>query len=880
MMRSLSTWLLRILLPDRFREHVLDELNELHQLRVSSEGQESADRWYRRQVGRFALQALLSGLKRRSAPKGSGAHLVRRDGPGRGESLKQDIKYGLRAIRRGKVLTAVAVMSLGIGIGASTSIYSAIDVFLLRPLPFPESRDLYQVWGTNAERGWTSVYFSAPNYRDIRERSQAMDLAATDGGNYNLSTGDRPERLTGKLVTSNFFDVLGVHPAIGRDFALEEEQPGLGNVAIISDGLWRRRFGADLDIVGTTVLLDGEAYSIVGVMPPDFWYKDLRAEIWTPMVFTGEEHRGSTHLEVLARLEDGLTKEQAADELRLLMQQLEREYPEQNGGLSARLLLLRDNVFNEGLRVGSLIAIVAVAFVLLIACANVANLLLTHAAGRGREVALRGALGAGRARIVRQFLTEAMIVAALGGVLGLALSLLGIRWLLTLVPWWFQGAGDIGINGRVLLFTAGVSLLTGLLFGLAPALESRKLNMVDSLKECGRSGTAVKSVRLRKALVVSEVSLALVLLVSSVLLVQGFARLHLAEVGFAQSDVLSFRLSLPESDYPDSTSVNAFHTELMTGISTIPSVESVGAVTLLPLEGNSGTYYALPGEVIANDSQRKIASFRYTLPGYFAAMDIPVIRGRAFNESDRQGARRVMVINDELAKRHWADESPIGKQLRVGSGSREIVGVVANAKYQGADRTPDAMLYFPALQSVWRTMAWVVEATVPPETIVEAIRSEIQLLDPNLPAYAVQSLEALMDEAQSGPTNMVKIMGVLAAIALVLALGGVYGIMAYTVSQRTQELGIRVALGAQNRDVLSMVVRQGAVLGLIGVLVGIGVALGVTRGLSQFLFGVSPFDPLTFGGTATALLLAGLAATYFPARRATKVDPVVALRTE
>jgi predicted permease len=530
--------------------------------------------------------------------------------------------------------------------------------------------------------------------------------------------------------------------------------------------------------------------------------------------------------------------------------------------------------------VGSLIAIVAVAFVLLIACANVANLLLTHAAGRQREVALRGALGAGRARLVRQFLTEAMIVAALGGVLGLALSVLGIRWLLTLVPWWFQGAGDIGIDGRVLLFTVGVSLLTALLFGLAPALESSKPNMVDSLRECGRSATAVKSVRLRKALVVAEVSLALVLLVSSALLVQGFARLHLAEVGFDKSDVLSFRLSLPESDYPDGTSVNAFHSELLTSVNTIPGVESVGAVTLLPLEGNSGTYYALAGEVIENDSQRQIASSRYTLPGYFAAMDIPVLQGRAFEDSDRQGTRRVMVINEELAKRHWPDESPIGKQLQFGSGSREIVGVVGNAKYQGADRTPDAMLYFPALQSVWRTMAWVVEATAQPETVAEVIRAEIQSLDPNLPMYAVRPLETLTDEAQSGTTSMVKIMGVLAAIALVLALGGVYGVTAYTVSRRTQELGIRVALGAQKRDVLAMVVRQGAVLGLTGVLVGMGVALGVTRGLSQFLFGVSPFDPLTFGGTATALLLAGLAATYFPARRATKVDPMVALRAE
>ena len=708
-----------------------------------------------------------------------------------------------------------------------------------------------------------------------------MAVAAREGQSFNLSSGDgRPERLIGVMVTASFFRILGVQPSMGRSFTAEEEQPGQNKAAIISDGLWQRRFGGDPEIIGRQLTLDGESHTVVGVMPAGFFFEDLRTDVWTPFVITGEENRSSHYIDVIGRLRDGSSERRATEELQLLMQQLEQEYPESNAGMGGWLLSLHEDVFDEGFKMGSLISTVAVAFVLLIACANVANLLLTHAAGRESEVALRGALGAGRIRIARQFLTEALLVSVMGGALGLALSVFGIRALKTLMPPWFPMVDQIGIDARVLTFTAAVTVLTGIIFGLAPALQGSNANLVDSLKEGGRSGTAARGMRLRKALVVGEVSLALVMLVSSVLLVQGFARIRLADMGFDRTDVLTFKLALSENTYPDTAAVNDFHTQLASRIEALPGVETAAAVSGLPLQGTSATYYTLRGEVAENDLQRMIAGFKYVLPGYFDAMDIPVIRGRQLEESDRVGLPSAILISQAMAERHWQDSDPIGQQLEFFRGAREIVGVVADVRYGGANSTAGPMVYFPALQSAERIMAWVIESSLPPQNLVDAVRGEIRALDSELPVYQIATLDAAMEESSGGDTVMAKIMAVLAAIAVFLALAGVYGVMAYTVSQRTQELGIRMALGAQTRDVLAMVVRQGTVLALVGVVLGTGIALGVTRGLSRFLFGVSPFDPITYSSAAVALLLAGLAAAYFPARKATKIDPLEALRAE
>ncbi len=792
----------------------------------------------------------------------------------------QDMKYGLRSLNRSRGLIAIAILSLAIGIGANTAIFSAVDVFMLRPLPYPEPSRLYTVWTTNQDRGWTQTTFSVPDFVDLREQSQTMDLAATRGGTFTLSGDFEAERLTGLYVTPDFFRVLGVQPAQGRAFTAEEGRPGSDRVAIISYGLWQRRFGGDTGAMGTTILLDGVPHTLVGIMPQHFWFRFPGQDVWTPLAIVGDEHRDSHNLAVLARARDGFTRDQVLGEAQRRMVQIAQAYPETSAGNSAMILSLHDDVFDEGFKAGTLIATVAVLFVLLIACANAANLLLTQAAGRGQEVALRGALGAGRSRIVRQFLTEATLVALAGGLLGLLLAAVGIRGLLAIMPPQFPRTHEIGLSPRVLVYTAGITMLTGILFGLAPALHSSRANLTDSLKEGGRGGSGARGGRLRKALVVTEMALALVLLVSSALLVQGFARIRIADMGFDRSDVLTLQTVLPEGQYPDSASTNAFYLRTKARLEALPGVRTVGATDALPLQGYSGTYYVLGGQDFADPSLRRIVGFKYVLPGYFDALDVPILRGRSVLESDGPGSTPVAVVNQTLAQLLWPESDPLGQQIVLSSGPREIVGVVADTRDAGADEDAPIMMFMPVYQTTARFMDWAVEASVPLSTLVEPVRAAAQSVDPTIPVYDLMPLNALIDRTLGGDTIMAKIMSALAIIALILALGGVYGVMAYTVSQRTREMGIRLSLGAQRVNVMAMVVRQGTFLALLGIGFGLAVALGVTRGLSRFLFGVSPFDPLTYGVVAGVLLAAGVVATLFPARRATRVDPVVALRAE
>jgi len=792
----------------------------------------------------------------------------------------QDVKFGLRSLKRSRGLIAIAVLSLGIGIGANTSIFSAVDVFMLRPLPYPDSHELHRVWIANADRDWTQTSFTVPDFRDFRDQSQTMDLAALRFATFSLSGDSEAEPLDGFYVTPDFFPTLGVYPVEGRAFTADEGTPGNDRVAIISHGLWQRRFGGDPELVGSSILLDGTPHTLVGVMPPHFWFAVPGRDVWTPLAFTGEEDRNSYNLSVMARTKEGVSPEQALGEARRFMAQIAQAYPETSAGHSATMMTLHKNVFDEGFQAGTMISTVGVALVLLIACANVANLLLTHAAGRDREVALRGALGAGRSRIVRQFLTEATIVALLGGLLGLALAPFGIRGLISIMPPEFPRVHEIGLSGRVLFFTAGVTMLTGILFGLAPALHSSKTNLTDSLKEGGRSGSGARGGRLRKGLVVTEVALALVLLVSSALLVQGFARIRLADLGFDRTDVLTLRTLLPEGQYPDSASAGDFYTGLQARLAAIPGVESVGGTDAFPLQGYSGTWYVLGGEDFDDVNARRILGYKYVLPGYFQSLDISLIRGRVIQDMDRSGSLPVALINQALADLHWSGSDPIGEQIIIGSGPREIVGVVADTRDTGANEVQPAMAFFPAFQSHQLFMGWALETSLPLQSLVEPVRAEVNAVDPNVPAYDIMPMDDLIEQSLGGDLIMARIMSALAVIALILALGGVYGIMAFTVSQRTRELGVRISLGAQRGDVMAMVVRQGAVLALIGIVAGIGVALVVTRGLSRFLFGVSPFDLVTFASVAAILFVAGVAATFFPARRATKVDPMVALRVD
>ncbi len=796
------------------------------------------------------------------------------------DRIWQDIKYSFRSLRRGGLLIVIAILSLGVGIGSVTTIFTAVDVFMLRPLPYPDSQDLLSIYTTNQDRGWMWVSFSVPDFVDFREQSQAMDVAVSRGASFNLSEGDRPERAQGRRLSSNWLRVLGVQPALGRGFTEEEEIEGRDQVALISHGLWQRRFGADPEILGSNILLDGEPHTIVGVMPTDFWYQSVFDDIWVPFAITGEESRNSHYISVLARVNEGFTRAQAADETDRIAAQLATDFPETNSGNGARVMTLHEDIFNEGFRVGTSISSLAVMFLLLIACANVANLLLTHAVGREREMAVRSALGAGRGRIIRYFLTESLILSFAGGVVGVVVALFGIRWLVSVMPSWFPRVNEIALDSRALMFTMAIVILSAILVGLAPAIQGARGSTAASLKEGGRGGTAARGGRLRKGLVIGEVALALALLVASALLVQAFYNVRLADRGFDESDLLAFRIALPEQQYPDEVSVAAFHQELTDRLESLPGVNTVGSTSIIPSQGNNSTYYTLPGDDVQTDQDRKVTNLLEITPGYFDAMDVRILRGRGLEESDREGALDVIVINEVLAERHWPDEEPIGRQIVFGETTSEVVGVAANTGVATATPGERPMVYVPVYQVGRRNLAYLVESDAPLESLFEPVRAEVRAVDSDIPAYSIRPLKDIIDESLGGDTIMAKIMSVVAVIALVLALAGVYGVMAYSVSQRRQELGIRMALGARDGDVVGMIMRQGMILAAIGIVVGLGLAFAMAKGVSFFLFGVSPFEPATYGGMAVALLLSGLIATYFPARKATHVDPVEALRAE
>ncbi len=794
------------------------------------------------------------------------------------DNLRQDLIYALRTLRKSPGLTVVAVLSLGLGIGSVVSIFAAVDVFMLRPLPLDAEDRLLDVFSTVPERGWMHNVLSIPDFLDYREQSQTMNVGGRFGSDFNMSGSDVPERVDGARVSWNFFEALGTQPVLGRAFRPEEENDGQDQVVILSDGLWQRRFGADPAIIGQTLLLDAEPHTVIGVMPPRFWVDDDLIDIYAPFGLTGEEERGSHFMVAVGRLHPGATEEQARSEVVEIARRLEDAYPGSNEGWSGGVRLFREQLFGEEYKMGSLISSVAVAFVLLIACANVANLMLTKVSARDREIAVRCALGAGRFRIMRQLLTEAMIISFLGGIFGIFVSIAGIRGIRSLMPATFPFAQDVALDARSLMFAMVVTVLTGLLFGSAPALQSTRSNLTDSLKEGGRGHVGAKGDRLRKLFVVAEISLALTLLVSAALLVQAFLSLQVTEFGWDEDNLLTFRLDLPDKEYTDDETVGGFYRQLVPAIEAVPGVQVVGGTSILPMQGNSNTYYGIPGEEYASLQERPVVEFRFVTPDYFRAMDIPVVRGRALDENDRPDGRDVIVVSEALAERHWPGEDPIGKQIEYWGTTREIVGVAGDT----LDRRGEARItsYMSAFQYPQRGFSMAVRTAGPPTSVVDAIRAEVLRLDPNLPMYAVMSMQEMRAQNTMGDAVMAKIMGALAVITLLLAVVGVYGVMAYSVTQRTQEMGIRLALGARPADVQRMVLRQGASLTMVGIVIGLVITSVVTRSLSIFLYGVSPFDPMTFTLVTATLLLAAVGATYVPARRATRVDPLDALRAE
>ena len=805
------------------------------------------------------------------------------------DAFLNDIRYAMRNLIKRPAFTIIATITLALGIGANSAIFSAVYSLLFKPLPFPEVDRVITIWDKQPSQGYTHNEVAMANYLDWRAQNHSFDqLALYRWWNVNLTGNDTPERIQGFLITANYTDVTGIKPMIGRAFTAEENQPGKGDVAIIANSLWQRRFGADPNVVGKTITVNGVPLTIVGVMPNSLSYP-VPGEIYAPLTIAPElaSNRQSHEFYVVGRLKPGVTVKSAQADIDNITARLQQQYPETNTGLGATVFpIVADTVRKYD--TGIWVAMGAVAFVLLIACANVANLMLARATGRHREIALRAALGATRWRIVRQLLTESVIVALLGGVLGLLIAVWGVEALRAANPGdaakFAPGWNQLGINFPVLAFTIGLSVLSGLVFGLAPALQISKPNLNESLKEGSRQSSG-RSHGLRSSLVVFEVALSLVLLVCAGLFFRSFLTLFKTDPGFNPDHVLTMNLMLPHAKYNEQAKGAAFYKELVQRVKATPGVESAAAVNFLPLGGsNASDAYLVEGAPKPPPGQENDGRYRVCTPDYFKTMRIPIVKGRAFTEQDKAGATPVVIVNETLARKHWPGEDAIGKRIRFDypldkAPWMEIVGISKDVRHElTLEVTPE--LYLPHAQDSWNSMVLVARTSVDPASLAGAIRRHVWAIDKDQPVFDVRTMEevrAISVGLQAFTSTMT---AVFAAVALLLASIGIYGVMAFVVTQRTQEIGIRMALGARSVDVLRLVLSNGMKLALIGLLIGLAVAWGVTRFFAKLLFGVQPTDLLTFGVVSACLLAAAFLACYVPARRATKVDPLEALRYE
>ncbi|HWP42569.1 MAG TPA: ABC transporter permease [Blastocatellia bacterium] len=799
------------------------------------------------------------------------------------EELGQDLRYGARMLVKNPGFTVVAVIMLALGIGANTAIFSVVNAVLLRPLDYEDPDRLVTVLENNWQKGWTRFAVAPGNFAAWREQNQVFEqMAAFTGSSFTLVGEGEPEQLPGTRASANLFALLGVKPALGRDFLPEEDHPGGERVVIVSHRLWQRRFGADPGLVGKPLTLNGQSYTVVGVMPAGFLFPNPRTELWVPVAFSAGDlgNRGGHDYVAIARLKPGVTLEQAQTEMSAIAARLEEQYPETNAAWGARVTLLVEEVVGD-VRPALLALVCAVAFVLLIACANVANLLLARAAARQKEVAIRAALGSSRSRLLRQLLTESVLLSLLGGAFGMLLAAWGVDALVSLGPANIPRLSQVGIDGRVLGFAFLISLATGIIFGLAPALQASQTDLSESLKEGGRSSSAgAGSQRLRRLLVVAEVALALALLVGAGLMIKSFVRLSEVETGFDSQNVLTAQITLPQSRYDDRQQQAAFFRQVLARIEALPGVESVGAASPLPFTGDRLYSFIVEGHPTDNVPS---ANYYAVSPDYFVTMGIPLLKGRFFTEADMAESPRVAIINETMARRYFPDEDPIGKRMNITNGPevmREIVGVVGDVKQYGLDTQSPAQMYEPYLQRPYPGMTLVVRAASEPAGLIDAVRREVLAVDKEQPIARAQTMEEIIAKSVAPRRFSVILLAAFAAVALTLAAVGIYGVMSYLISQRTHEIGVRMALGAGRRDVLRLVVGQGMRLALLGVGIGLLAAFALTRLMESLLFGVSATDPLTYIVVALLLATSALLACYVPARRATKVDPLLALRYE
>jgi putative ABC transport system permease protein len=804
------------------------------------------------------------------------------------ETVWQDVRTGVRALVHSPVFTVVTVLSLALGIGANTAIFSVVNGLLLRPLPYPESEQIVDVWHTPPQQsfpGLDKFSVSPANYLDWKAQNSTFEQMAIyfDTG-LSLSTSNDPLPLIGAAVSSDFFSVLRVNAMQGRTFTPDEERPGRDQVVVIGHGLWQRAFGANPNIIGQTLTLNSRSFTVVGIMPAGFEFP-REAELWVPLAWADNERqiRSSHDYLVIARLKQNVSLQQAQSEMSTISSRLEQQYPEENTGWGAVVIPLRNDLVGD-IRRALLVLFCAVGFVLLIACANVANLMLARGANRQKEIAVRIALGAGRARLVRQLLTESVLLAVTGGLLGLLLAVWGSTMLVRLGG--LPNASDIGIDTWVLGFTLLVSFAAGIIIGIVPALQFTRTSVSETLKQgSGRTGGTTLKQNTRKVLVISEVALSLVLLIGAGLMIRSFWKLQNVDPGFDTRNALTMSLVLTFIRYPEPQQRLAFVDRAIEKIRTVPGVVSVGTITKIPLAGGGSTQpFSVEGRPTAAIAEQPMAQTRYISPDYFGAIGIPLRQGRFFSDHDRDNSMPVVIISEAMARRFWPGENPIGRRLtpsfHVEQGAREIVGVVGDVKTSGLDVDASAMMYLPYKQAPLPFMSFVVRTASNPESLVQPVSRAIYSIDKEQALTNVQTMEQVLKESLSGRRFNMTLLLTFAGVALVLAAVGVYGVMNYTVTLRKRELGIRMALGAETTDVLRLVLRQGLTLTLIGVGAGLISAYALTRLMASLLYGVTATDYLTFGSVSAVLIAVGLAASYVPARRATKVDPTVALRAE
>jgi putative ABC transport system permease protein len=817
------------------------------------------------------------------------------------ETLIQDIRYGVRTLLKTPGFTAVAVIALALGIGANSAIFSVVNAVLLCPLPYTNSDRLVMLWATNPslQLGIDNLPPSAANFVEWRDQSQVFEnISALTSTNFNLTSAGEPERIVGARVSSSFFQLMDVSPKMGRAFSPEEDQPGNEQVVILSHSIWQGRFGADPDLIGKPLTLNAKSYTIIGIMPAGFRFPgagDLPAymelqpqtDLWLPIALTSEQigKRGDHNLSVIARLKPYVTLDQAQTEMSNIARRLEEREP-QAKGYGVNVISLNEQLAG-GIRPALLVMLVAVAFVLLIACANVANLLLARSAARQKEIAIRTALGASRGRIIRQLLTESILLSIGGGVIGILLTFLGIDLLLALSPKNIPRLGEINIDASVLCFTLIISIVTGGLFGLAPALQASRLNLNESLKEGARNSTGgLHRNRVRTLLVVSEVALSLVLLLGAGLMIRSLARLLTVDPGFNPKNVLTLGLSLPTSKYAESNQQTAFFQQVIERLKALPGVQSVGAVSALPLSGaEEASSFMVEGGATIDSSEMPMADRRRASADYFRAMGIPLVQGRYFTEADNQTATPVALISESFARRFFPDEDPVGRRIKNGGPTStrpwlSIVGVVRDVKHVALEAEARPQVYMPYLQNTWASMTLVMRSASEPSSLAAAARSAIWEVDKQQPVSDVKSMEQYLYASVAARRFSMILLAVFAVVALTLAAVGIYGVMSYSVNQRTREIGIRMALGAKQTDVLKLIVRQAMIPTFAGLAAGLCAAFFLTRLMSSLLYGVSATDPITFAVIPLILLAVAMAACAVPARRATKVDPGIALRHE